>query len=97
LAPCERVTNSAINWIGAIFGERDNVGLRFHSGKLSASTCSTGANNHDPKPRLHVRMYSVGEQVDRERAGSEIEDCDPDGPMREAVGQLVALPNLALA
>ncbi len=42
-------------------------------------------------------MYSVGEQVERERAGSEIEDCDPDGPMREAVVQLVALPNLALA
>src|SRR5579871_6785919 len=42
-------------------------------------------------------MHSVREQIESERAGSEIEDGDPDGPMREAVVEFIALANFAFA
>lgn len=42
-------------------------------------------------------MHSVREEIKSEGARSEIENRNPDGPMSEAVGQLVALANLALA
>src|SRR5690349_2948782 len=54
LAPGKRVADAPINRVRAIFGKPNDIGLRFHSRKLTVESRDASAEYHRPQPRCHI-------------------------------------------
>ena len=90
-APRERVADAPVERVRPIFGEPDDVRPRLDARQPSAQPRDARPDHHRPEPQRHARIEAALEQIERERAGGDEEHPDPDRPVREAVGDLVAL------
>ena len=91
-----RVTDAAIERVGAIFGETNDVGSRLAAGQLPKQACDAGANQNNAQPRQQALVETALEQIEGERARRDEEHENPDRPVIEAVMQLVANADLPL-
>src|SRR5215470_17398565 len=94
--PGECVADAAIQRIGTILREPDDVRLRLDSREPAAQSGDAGPNQHRAEPQRHPRVETVLEQVERQRPGRDEENENPDRPVVEPVIKLVAFANLAL-
>src|SRR4029078_1777657 len=67
-----------------------DVGTGLHAGEVAAQTGYTGGDQHHAEPDRDVGIETVGEELEGERTRSKEENPDPDRPVSQAVGDLVA-------
>src|SRR5262249_46340052 len=96
LAPRKGVADAAIQRVWTILRETDDVGLRLDAGQTAAKAGDPGPDEHDAEPRRHARVESALEEIERQRARRDEEHENPDGPVVEAVIELVAFSDLPL-
>ena len=90
LAPRQRVAHPAVQRVGPILGEAEDVRGGLDAWQLAAQPRDAGAGEHDRQPARHSPIESALEQVEGQRPRRDEEDPDPDRPVREPVGDLVA-------
>lgn len=95
--PGEGVADAAVDGVGTVLGEAEYVGGGFDAGELAEEAGEAGANENDAEPCGHAGVEAVGEEVKGQRAGRDEEDEDPDGPVEEAVVELIAGAEFAIA
>ncbi len=95
--PREGVADAAIERVGPVFGETDDVRGGFAAGQFAAQPGEAGGDHHYQQPPFHVAVEAVGEQLERKRAGDKEKDENPDGPVVEAVIGFVARADFAFA
>ena len=91
-----RVTDAAVQRVGTILGEPDDVRRRLAAGQLAEQAGDRGSDDYDSKPSHQSPIEAMLEQVERERAGRNEKHEDPDWPVVESVVELVPSPNLPL-
>ena len=95
LAPRERVAHAAIERVGPIFREPNDVGRGSTPGSRPRQAGDSGADQHGAEPQRHPAIETAFEQIEGQRPGRDEEHPDPDRPVREAVADLVALADAA--
>ncbi len=95
--PGEGVADAAVEGVGLVFVEAKDVGAGFGSRKAAAEGGDAGGDEHEAEPDEVAAVETAGEEAEREWAGGEEEDPDPDGPVGSSVEARIAAANLALA
>ena len=96
-APGKRVADAPVERVGLVLRESDDVGLRLDPGQPSASSRDPSAEQHHAQPGADARVESTLEEIERERTGCDEKHPPPDGPMGDAIAELVTVANLAPA
>ena len=89
VAPGKRVTDTAIERIGAVFRESKDVRGGFNPGKLATDSGNACTDQDEYKPAEIPAAEAVRKQVERQRARGQKKYPDPDRPMGDAVNFLV--------
>jgi hypothetical protein len=92
-APGERVTHAAIERIGFVLGESDDVRPRLHARQPASQSRQARSDEHESQPERHTAIETAGEQIKGERPGRDEEHPDPDRPVQEPIVELVPLSN----
>ena len=79
------VADAAIERVGSIFGEADDVRRGLAARQLAKETGDACPDQNDAEPRQQARVESALEQIECERAGRDEEDENPDRPVIDAV------------
>jgi hypothetical protein len=95
--PGEGVADAAVDGVGAVLGETEDIGGGFDAGEFPEEAGEAGSDEDDAEPGGHAGVKAAGEEVEGQRAGSDEEDEDPDGPVEEAVVELISGAESAVA
>ncbi len=94
--PGEGVADAAVEGVGLVFVEAEDVGTGLGAGKASAKGGDAGCDENEREPDEIAAVHAVSEEAEGEGAGSQEEDPYPNGPVGCAVEGRVASAKLAL-
>ena len=98
LAPGERVADAAIDRVGTILGEADDVGLRLDAGKAAAQARRCPVPTSTAASQSAIRVSKpLREEIERQRPGRDEEHPNPDRPVRQPVADFVPFPDAPIA
>ncbi len=92
--PGKGVANLAVERVGLVLVEAEDIGPRLDAGHLPAQPGDAGADQHGRKPCGVSPTKTVGEETECQGAGCEKENPDPDRPVRRPVDARVACADL---
>lgn len=93
--PGEGVADAAVEGVGLVLVEAEDVGCGFGAGEFSAICGYACADEDQQEPGQVAASEAVGEEREGKRAGSEEEDPYPEGPVCRPIEACVALADFA--
>jgi hypothetical protein len=88
-APGKGVADAAVERVGPVLVEAEDVRGVLDAGQLAEPPGDARADQDERQPGHDLAIRAVGEQRERDRAGGDEENPDPDRPVRQAVARLV--------
>src|SRR5262249_14590296 len=90
LAPRQCVAYTSIQWIWTVFGKSDDVRSRLDARKLSEQTSNACSDQNCEKPEAHCSIDAMCKKIERHRTRCQVENRDPDRPVRQTVMRFIA-------